>query len=661
MKIKTKRALSMGVSLVMALGMCSFVVHAEGEVAEVNGTQYATLTAAIDAANDGDTITLLGDVDVTSNFSNASARLPISKSLTIDGANYTITVAGRGFGVGMNASPYIDVTFKNVTIENTIGYGRGIDTRGNLGTLTLDNVTINTPGAYAQPLTIGGNQSTAANVEIKDSEILATNNASYAITVFNPVNMTLKDTDVTGWACFNLKAADGSAGSHGSVITVDGGIFTSNNPFTGETNNYGLAKFEDSDGVDLSFKNATMYISSEKGKYQTIAAFENSAIPGNVTLGEGNTVTFTGDGAVFATNAGTGNLTITGGTYNLDPSAYVADGYEAVNVAGVYKVGEVEEDTLTPIAPTDEDYDAAYTSYKKVVDENGDTLLEKSTTVNVAADDNTIAEVDISDFDVESILGDAVAVGGDSATLYVNIEIVSNNVPDVEGSGSNATYTYEVYPLATVLDDDVLFEEIELGNDALAPSASFDITLDVPDELTGNKVNVTHKSTGYADEVYTSLDVTTQTDPADEFGGPYTYRTVTVPDVTHFSQFVLSSTAGKDVEVAGFDSYYDGSHWNLRVIGKLNNTDNVDSYGAWFIPSDLLNANTYVEAQKEYANTDTLTSGNTFVADLMNIPPQAENVSITATLFVIYSGNNVAITDTAATTPIAVKNSTSID
>ncbi|MBR0303405.1 MAG: hypothetical protein IJQ80_06105, partial [Clostridia bacterium] len=136
------------------------VYGVDGPYAVVIGTTgYATFEEAYQAAADRDTITLCDDISVNTGAS-ASSRYAIAKSITIDGGNHTITINNRGFGVGMNASAPVDVTFENVTINNTSNGGRCIDTRGNLNSLTLDHVTLSTAGnsGYLQPLTIGGNQ-----------------------------------------------------------------------------------------------------------------------------------------------------------------------------------------------------------------------------------------------------------------------------------------------------------------------------------------------------------------------------------------------------------------------------------------------------------------------------------------------------------------------
>ena len=99
-------------------------------VAEVNGVQYESLSAAIVAATAGQTITLLADIteDVT-----------VKKNLTIDGAGFkytgNIAVTGSTVAVNVKNVNFVDGTgyaittntIKSITVENctVTGYGYG--------------------------------------------------------------------------------------------------------------------------------------------------------------------------------------------------------------------------------------------------------------------------------------------------------------------------------------------------------------------------------------------------------------------------------------------------------------------------------------------------------------------------------------------------------
>ena len=217
------------------------------------GTSYLTLQDAFYEANAGDVIELLGDVDATGDESfSDDFNLGIEAGITLEGNNHTLTVNRRGISVARQSSNSrmkgasakapvntIDVTIKNLTIKNVATQVRGkggqlINTRGGIGTLTLDNVIFDTQGtAYnkdVRPLVIGGNQSIAATVNITNCKFATptapTNYNSIAINVLNPVTMNIQGTTINAQYVINMAGADSSYGSQGSEVTFDGSTVT---------------------------------------------------------------------------------------------------------------------------------------------------------------------------------------------------------------------------------------------------------------------------------------------------------------------------------------------------------------------------------------------------------------------------------------------------
>lgn len=116
------------------------------EVAQVNGVSYATLEAAIAAADQENPVKLLKDVTVQNGAENTSTIIAIEKNLTLDGNGKTITVtgdanSGKGHVIGvLNGAT---VTVKDLTIDGGQKAARhGIQTYGNGSTATLENVTV---------------------------------------------------------------------------------------------------------------------------------------------------------------------------------------------------------------------------------------------------------------------------------------------------------------------------------------------------------------------------------------------------------------------------------------------------------------------------------------------------------------------------------------
>lgn len=238
-------------ALLAFLGMMSVVnAWAQGVVKNTTtGTSYATLQEAFYDASQGDVIELLGDVDATGDEEfNDDFNLGIEESITLKGNNHTLTVNRRGISVARQSSNSrrmgapakasgntINVTIQDLTIKNVAAQvkrkgGQIINTRGGIGTLTLNNVTFDTQNtAYngdVRPLVIGGSQSTAATVNITNCTFTnltaPTGKNSIAINVLNPVTMNIQSTTINAQYVINLGGADSSYGSQGSEVTFNG-------------------------------------------------------------------------------------------------------------------------------------------------------------------------------------------------------------------------------------------------------------------------------------------------------------------------------------------------------------------------------------------------------------------------------------------------------
>ncbi|MBQ9112760.1 MAG: hypothetical protein IJY08_04185, partial [Clostridia bacterium] len=260
-------------------------------VVKIGNTYYGSLKSALEAAKTNDVITLLADITL-------NEMLTVNTAVTIDGTNgdsvYTITsTAKKAFEVNASA------TFHNVAIVNNAADGRCIDTRTGNITLKLENVTLTAENGASQPLNIGGSGSNIT-VVITDSTIIA--GTGYAITTWNPVTMSIANSDISGWAALNIKGASNSIGSAGSAITVKDSTITGTNTYNGTSDGFSVITVED--------KNVTIKIQG------------NSTITANKT-GEANQF-------VIDLNAHQGV------TVNMDATVTVEsnDGYLAGYVAG---------------------------------------------------------------------------------------------------------------------------------------------------------------------------------------------------------------------------------------------------------------------------------------------------------------------------------------
>ena len=131
--------------------------------AAVNGVPYDTLANAINAAKDGNTVTLLKDVNVDKgSVQNTSGILKITKDITLDGNSKKITVTGNGANTPsvINIEENADVTIKNLTINSNGNAKHGLNLY-NAGKVTVENVTIQNGTGYgivcnSSDLTVNG-------------------------------------------------------------------------------------------------------------------------------------------------------------------------------------------------------------------------------------------------------------------------------------------------------------------------------------------------------------------------------------------------------------------------------------------------------------------------------------------------------------------------
>ncbi len=161
--MKLKKVLSAVLAAAMLLSTMSFTVFAEGEVAEVNGTQYATLLEAVDAANDGDTIKMIADYTVATEV-GTKYEMPANSVLDLNGNTLNIPSQCASF-TGTN------ITIKNGTfkLSPVVSPGYSLYIAG--GSATVDSVT-----------THGVHVSGGANVTLKDVKSDASaSNKSFAL------------------------------------------------------------------------------------------------------------------------------------------------------------------------------------------------------------------------------------------------------------------------------------------------------------------------------------------------------------------------------------------------------------------------------------------------------------------------------------------------
>lgn len=266
----------------------------EGQyVAEVNGAKYQTLTEAINAAQDGQTVTLLAD---------AAEDVVISKSITLDLGGKTLTNTNGGKAT-------ISVTGGTVTVKN-----------GNV---------VGGNDYYNIEVTKGSN----ANLTLTDVTATAGNTGSSMIDNYG--TLTITSGTYTG-------GLDTVKNESSAKLNITGGTFTltkgNSDGFTGVVFNYGELTISGGEFVQ-SDKNAPY------GQAQVIHTDKSgSAAPSTVITGGTfkNLCTRTTAWTVRATNAADGATKVSGGAFNKEvKDYYCADGFiPTKNADGTYGVKE---------------------------------------------------------------------------------------------------------------------------------------------------------------------------------------------------------------------------------------------------------------------------------------------------------------------------------
>ena len=261
-----------------------------GSVAQVGFKAFNTLQAAIDAAQDGETVTLLTDA-------TEDATVAAGKNVTLDLGGKTLTNTNAGKAT-LTIAKGATATVKN---GNVIG-GTSYYTIQNNGTATLEDVTA----------TAGNNGSSMID---------------------NYGTLTITSGTYTG-------GLDTVKNEPNAKLTISGGEFTltkgTSKGFTGVVFNYGA--LEISGGTFIQSDKSAPY-----GQAQVIHTDKSgSATPSTIITGGtfknmcSNTVAWT----VRATNAAAGATKVSGGTFNKKVSdSYCADGLTcAKNSDGTYGV-----------------------------------------------------------------------------------------------------------------------------------------------------------------------------------------------------------------------------------------------------------------------------------------------------------------------------------
>ena len=383
-----RRLLSAFLAVMMVLTMAPVAFAADGDtaatpenVAEINGTGYATLQAAVDAAKAGDTITLLKDITVDGT-DKVTSRTVIDKPITLDlndktikspdnmGANtnnftalhisadVTINATTGGINTGTNGAYAINVmNGATLTINGGNYYGGGTAVQVQEGTANINGGTFacepyGDPYGYKFLINCidSAYKNGTAKVSIKGGSFVnfdpsdsASENpkGNFCASGYVAVKSSTDDTPV--WTVEDHRVAE--VGNTG-YSTLSAAVAAANN---GDT----VTLLTNTD-EDITIAQDKDIILDLNGKKLTNVASHTIFNKGTLTInGNNGTVDNVTNGTAAVYNDVTGNVTINGGSYTRSAEAskdennsggnswYVIHNYGIMNInKGTFKFSD---------------------------------------------------------------------------------------------------------------------------------------------------------------------------------------------------------------------------------------------------------------------------------------------------------------------------------
>ena len=408
-----RKLLSILLTLCLAFSLLPTAALADGEgtqtndVAQIGGTGYATLQAAIDAAKSGDTIVLKKSISATEIGEKKQLQfVKADMNVTLDLNQNTIT-AEAGEAIAINAAN-ITLTVKNGTIENFAegSYSDGVYAykESNNLTLTFENIVLKsrTQGLAVQGLTSN------SNVNIVNSNITSTEELG----IYYPPKsgtLTISDSEITGVTGIVVKGSNLVVNGEKTIISGTGPNVDPETYYTGATDGSStLTETGDAVYVESGYNDRDISVSISGGHLNSKNA---KAVRMFVKNGENTSAKR--------------EISVTGGTFSSDVSAYVAKGYVQNENGTVEQLGETNA-----VAKVGDTY------YKTLADavaaaQDGDTITllkdaELTSTLNLAKNITIDGQ---GKYTIKA--ANSFTVGSDNKTycvLYVSGEVTLKDV-----------------------------------------------------------------------------------------------------------------------------------------------------------------------------------------------------------------------------------------
>ncbi len=321
----------------------TYTVADPAPVATVNGTGYYTLAEAIAAVEGAGTVKLTADIELDEKVTIAEGK---NITLDLNGKNITVTK-----DESTAKSLYAFYNAGTLTLEDSVGNGsitaRGIE---NYGTMTMNGGTIiacDTNGGYGVwnygDFTMNGGTMKVTHVGTYSDTYGPTglgNMAGATMTIVggNIESVNARSYVVASQGSLTIAPAEGKEVKlearrgvevGGGTAVIDGGTFE-------------VYFDEFVDGVQIAPESyLALYVYGGESVTVNGGTFTapdqsvwSAAESTPIVINDGYFSSLTGKGDYYAAK----NLTIYGGTFEKDPSAFVATGYAAVEKDGVWTI-----------------------------------------------------------------------------------------------------------------------------------------------------------------------------------------------------------------------------------------------------------------------------------------------------------------------------------
>lgn len=468
-----------------------FISEKSDNVAQINGVQYATLPDAVEAAVSGDTITMLKDATVTTEIDFAN------KAITLDLNSKTVT------GTLSAVTSVIEAQGENgsLTLEDTSAEkaGKLLSNKYGISAAYGGKLTINSGTIESEYAALAGNN-TAGDMNFEVNGGTLTSKQSEAIYMPGQVSLVVNDGTLNGGIStrmgqitINGGTINGMTGATDSIanyyhysgsawigdaIYVLAGTYDSSNAvytnscnikITGGTingnNQYGVAVYKIGTG-----KEQTVNVNIEGGKFSGSKGAIFTISDGFTHSQNSNGKCPSGETTHIEANPSkvTTNISVSGGYFTTDPTAYIADNYAAKSsdkVGYAYMVAKKENNEVivkpavaTPNVTLGSDIDNA----------KQEAVKASAQSVKVPEIANASAKnVSISSSQAEQYIKEANLTSSTGQEVILYVQSFLDVTPTAYDEG-NKTYTLDITPKYQIIASTATTAD-QIKLDTLAP------------------------------------------------------------------------------------------------------------------------------------------------------------------------------------------------